>query len=238
MLGFLREVIAFPTVIFTVVLALACLYWGLALTGTASIDGLEGAAEAAEGLAEAAEGVTAAAEVGGGRAAVLEGPRLLGLGEVPVTISLTLLAFFGWLASFFGMRLVRSLHLPELVRRAPESATGTVVLVLAFAAGMAVTSIAIRPLRPLFRLVSAPSRASFVGKHCTISSGRVDESFGYADVDEIAANLRVDVRCRLPNALRSGSVAEIESWDAEREVYWVRPVGVLSEADGGRPEAR
>ena len=230
MLGFLSEAVAFPTVIFTVVLALACLYWVIALSGFASVDALDG-------LAEAAEGVTGTADLSGGRAAVAEGPRLLGLGEVPATISLTLLAFFGWLCSFFGMRLVSRLELPELVRRAPDSTTATAVLVLALAAGMAITSLAIRPLRPLFRLVGAPERASFVGQSCTITSGRVDEGFGYADVDEGAAGLRVDVRCRLPNPLKSGSLARLERWDAEREVYWVRPVDGPVNAEAGRAAA-
>jgi hypothetical protein len=223
-LGFLSELVAFPTVIFTVVLALACLYWAIALTGFVDIGALDGAADAVEGLTGAAEGATGAAEAGVERATVLEGPRLLGLGEVPMTISLTLLAFFGLLCSLFGMRLVSRLHLPELVRRAPESTTGIVVLVLAFAAGMVITSVAIKPLRPIFRLVAAPERVSFVGKSCTISSGRVDESFGYADVDEDAAGLRVEVRCPVPNPLKSGSLARLEKWDPEREVYWVGPV--------------
>lgn len=234
MLGILGEVVAFPTVIFTGMLGLALLYWAVALLGVVDLDLLDGAADAiggvadaAEGLSDAAEGVTGAARVGGGRSSVAQGPRLLGLGEVPMTISLTLLAGFGWLASFFGMRLVRGLELPEVVRDAPDSATGTAVLLLAFATGVAVTSVAIRPLRPVFRLVSAPSRASFVGKRCTIASGRVDETFGYADVDEDAANLRVEVRCRVPNALRAGSIARLESWDAEREVY-----RVVAEAPG------
>jgi len=224
MLGFLSELVAFPTVIFTVALGLACLYWAIALTGFVDIGGLDGAADAVESLAEAAEGATGTAEAGVERASMLEGPRLLGLGEVPMTISLTLLAFFGWICSFYGMRLVSRIHLPEVIRRAPESTTGVVVLVLACAAAMAITSVAIKPLRPIFRLVSAPERASFVGKRCTISSGRVDESFGFADVDEDAAGLRVDVRCPSPNPLRSGSLARLETWDAEREVYWVQPL--------------
>lgn len=230
MLGFFSEAVAFPTVIFTVVLALACLYWAIALFGFADLDALDGAVEAAEGI-------TGAADVGGGRAAVAEGPRLLGLGEVPMTISLTLLALFGWLCSFAGMRLASRIELPELLQRAPDSTTGLAVLVLALAAGMAITSLAIRPLRPLFRLVGAPERASFVGQSCTITSGRVDEGFGYADVDENAAGLRVDVRCRLPNPLKSGSLARLCRWDAEREVYWVRPVDGPESAEAGRAAA-
>jgi hypothetical protein len=226
-LGFLSEVVAFPTVIFTGVLALACLYWGIALFGLVDLGALDGAVEATEGI-------TGVADIGGGRAAVAEGPRLLGLGEVPMTISLTLLAFFGWIGSFFGMRLASKLSLPEWLKQAPDSTTGWVVLVLAGAGGVAVTSLAIRPLRPLFRLESAPVRASFLGSSCTVVSSRVDESFGYADVAEGGAGLRVDVRCRPPNPLRSGSVARLESWDAEREVYWVRPVEGPESAEAGR----
>lgn len=251
MLGFLSEAVAFPTVIFTVLLALALLYWAVALFGLADLDALEGAAEAIEGAADAlegaadaaegvAEGVTGAADLRGGRGAVAEGPRLLGLGEVPMTISMTLLAFFGWLASFFGMRLASEISLSDVLKVAvPVGLVGFLVLGLALAVGIALTSVAIRPLRPLFRLERAPPRASFVGRTCTVHSGRVDEGFGYADVEDGGAGLRIDVRCRTPNPLKSGSRASLERWDAEHEVYWVEPAegppSAGAEASGSEP---
>jgi hypothetical protein len=131
------------------------------------------------------------------------------------------------------MRLLARLELPEFVARAPESAPGLVVLVLASLGGVAITSVAIRPLRPLFRLVGAPERACFVGKSCRIASGRVDADFGYADVNEDAAGLRVDVRCQPPNPLARGSLARLDSWDAKREVYWIRPVEEPANAEAG-----
>lgn len=229
MLGILSEAVAFPTVIFTVLLALALLYWAVALLGLVDLGALEGAAQAIEGAADAlegaadtAEGVTGAAEIGGGRSAVAEGPRLLGLGEVPMTISMTLLSAFGWLASFFGMRL--GLGLSDVWKVAvPAVVVGIAVLGVALVAALALTGLAIRPLRPLFRIQRAPRRASFVGQTCTVHSARVDESFGYADLEGGGAGLRIDVRCPSPNPLKSGSRATLERWDADREVYWVKP---------------
>lgn len=226
---FLSEILAFPTVVFTGSLALAALYWAVAAVGGVGIDLLDSVSgDAVEG---ALDGLDADA---GGADGDAHGSALLGLSQVPLTISLSLLSLFGWLVSFFGMRFVKGVS-PTVGVGGPMlvGVVGIGVGIVAAAAGLGLTLIAIRPLRRVFDLVPARGRASFVGSSCTITSGRVDAGFGHADVPDGGSWMRVEVRCAEPNGLKSGDAALLDRWDAANDVYWVTPAAVPAQAEGG-----
>lgn len=101
---FVQTALSFPTVLFSFLLCLAMLYWCVAALGILEVDLLDIEADSAldsvqpEGLA---------------------GLLLrLGLNGVPVTLVLSLLFFFAWLASYFVELLLLS-HLPLGVLRYP-----------------------------------------------------------------------------------------------------------------------
>ncbi|WP_437521490.1 glycine zipper family protein [Sorangium sp. So ce726] len=259
--------LAFPAVIFTVALALALIYWLFVLLGAVDLDllggahgdaaphlgGLEGAAKgalegavkgslegaakgslegAAKGTADGADG----AEDAGSLLAALQ------LHRVPATVSLTLIAAFGWFTSALSTVLVEPLWLGSGL---PHWTLGAAVLAGSLVVAVLSTSLAVRPLGPLFVTRHAQSKKDLVGRVCVISTGRVDDRFGQATIDEGGASHILDVRCDTPGALRRGDRALLVSWDPDREVFSVEPLDALlgpppplAERGASRVEAR
>lgn len=248
--------LSFPTVIFTVVLALALIYWIFVVLGALDLDllggaegdvvpNLDGAAKGAlEGAAKGAlEGVTKGALEGATKGALegvagegaLEGAAgegaahggvgsllaALQLNRVPATVVLTLIAAFGWFTSALSTWAAEPLWTGWGL---PRWALGLAVLVAALTAALLLTSLTVRPLAPLFVTRHAKSKKDLVGRICVITTGRVDERFGQAELDEGGASGILDVRCDTPGALRRGDRAVLVSWDPIREVFGVEPL--------------
>ncbi len=240
----LNAAFTLPTAIWTVLLIPVALYWLTFLFGVLDLDildglfesfeaveGIDGALEGAvegtvegalegavdgavEGAAEgAAEGV---ADAGEGRGCL----AVLGLTGVPVAISGTILVVFAWLLSYGGMELVAAV--PDLAAAGALAATGVGVA----AAGLALggTSVAIRPLRKLFRLAPVTRRLDLVGRACRVKTLRIDGRFGQAAVEDNGAAILIQARCRKANELSRGDRALIYEYDARAEVFWVVPL--------------
>lgn len=223
---FLEIISSLPTVIFTVPLALSLLYWAFVLVGAADIDllgGADGALEAGgEGLAEgAAEGVADAAGEG---LAWLTGA--LKLRSAPVTVVGSLFSLSGWLISFFGSAWLDGGALPSWAK-------ASVVGVSAFVGALVATSLAVRPLAPIFEHATQRGGRHLVGKTCVIRSGRVNERSGQAEIDDGGAGVLVHVRAtRAENALKRGDEALVIDYDASNNVYLVEPMQELLGAGG------
>ncbi|HEY8429258.1 MAG TPA: glycine zipper family protein, partial [Sandaracinaceae bacterium] len=208
---FLATAFSPPTVVFTVLLGLALLYWLFVMLGALDLDLFEpgGALDAAEGASEGA--AEAAAEGGiGGLAGLLSALRLR---HAPVTVVLSLLSLFGWLGSYFGMR-----YLAPLVPFGSVLA-GLLVALGALAVALPLTSLVTRPLAPLFRTQRARGNADLVGKVVVIRTGRVDDKFGQATLEDGQAGLLLHVRCAAPDALQRGDRALILAWDEQRGAF-------------------
>lgn len=222
----LSAVLAFPTVVFTVLLGLVLLYWTIVLFGLLDMDILDpggGIESGVDGALDAtgAEGVDAGDADAGG---IARGLQALGLAQAPLTVSLSILIFFGWMGSFLGMRVARGL-VPAawFERRAIEMTLGIGIGFVAVLVGFYLTLLVLKPLRPVFALHNAPLRASFVGKLCTITSATVDARSGQAEIDDGGAGLRVGVRCFEGNDLGRGSMALLYDYDPRDEVFHVSP---------------
>jgi hypothetical protein len=237
MTGPLHALVTWPTIAFTVPLALAIAYWILALaTGLdveAGADSLEGAIESVlEGGAEsfseaAAEGCAAGALEGalddGAGLNWLAANGCLGLAVVPVTLVASVFVLIGWIACYSLSRL----SMAVLGNWASSGWFGLLTLFSASVIGLAGTSLAVRPLRPLFRSDDLPARQDLVGWFCTISTLRVDERFGQAEVDDGAAGLIVQVRCREANELSRGDRALIFGFSPGEQTYEVIPIDAV-----------
>jgi hypothetical protein len=225
---FFDQAFSMPTAAFSVLLVLVVLYWsvkllsGLDLFGT-WLEGAEGVAEGGLDAALDAEAVGEGSREGGhGRGWV----RLLGLGEVPVVLVLSLLIAFGWAFSLGGSVLASKLAI--------FAAGGAgVVLLVAFASlGLALlmTMVAVTPLRRLMRFVPATELRQLVGKTARVTTQRVDERFGQAEVADLTgAPILIQARARLPNGIRRGDLVRVGSYDARQETFLVAPV----QADAG-----
>lgn len=238
--GFLRTLLSYPAVPFTVLLGISFLYWLFVLLGVVAFDGdgaLEGGVKAAGdaltggvkaagdavtgGVKAAGEAVTGGSKVAGESMKPSGGDGLfsvLGFGKVPTTISGSLLVFFGWVFTMFG-----SSWLGADAGLLAKSG----VLFGSMALSLVSTSVAIRPLVKAFHSAPPARRHHFIGKVCEITSGRVDGTFGTATVGDGGAGLNLHVVCEKANGLKKGDKALIIGFDDSTETWEIEPMDWL-----------
>jgi len=231
----------FPTVVFTIVLGIVLVYWLFVLLGALDIDlfggdvdvdvsgaakgigdvltgGAKGGAEAfhADAGGDAHAGGDADADGGG----VWHG---LGLGDVPVTISVSLIVLIGWCGSLLAMHYVAG----------GAGWQRLVVLVIAIVIALPIAALLVRPLAPVFAVKEGKSNADYVGHGCTISTGSVDDNFGQATVEDGGTVLVIQVRCGERGKLARGDRALIIDFDPARQAYVVEPAADMLAASSG-----
>lgn len=236
-MDFLTTILGYPSVVFTVALAVALAYWLLVIVGALGIEilDLDGATEGAtEGLAHGvaegvtegvahgvteglADGVAEAATHGAVEAAAHgAGAGLLaffGVGRVPVTIILSVLFLSGWILTILGSRGLAVIGLGG------GWLFSTLLLGASIVVGAFFTAYAVRPLAPLFVVDRAVTHAELVGRVVTVLTGRVDERFGQATLIEAGADLILQVRCPAPNSLRRDAKAVLVAYDREHGTF-------------------
>lgn len=235
---FLDIVLSFPTIVFSVALALSCLYWVMVVLGGLDVEfldagdglvdgvldavdgGLDGALEGAEGAAEA--GLDASADAAAGFSPLVALAEVFRLGKVPLTVTFSVLSLWSWLIGFGLTWLYLQGYAPV-----PHVVFSVGTLVGSLAAATVLTNGSIRPLEPIFHLHGARLRKSMIGEVCEISTGRVDENFGQAVARVGGDDLLFPVRCDEPNRMRRGDTALIVSFDNAREAYVVEPMAAV-----------
>lgn len=229
MTEFLTAILAFPTAIFTILLGVVILYWLFVLLGALDIDLLgdahadgghdlpldghghgdahfDGHGHADHGHADHGHD---AHDGHGGLGGLIQA---LGLGGVPLTVMLSILILLAWSFCVMAMQLLGSSPV-WLV-----SAAALLSLVVA----VPLTSLLVRPLRRLFISLPAPRHRDLLGRVCTITTLRVDERYGQAEIEDGGAGLIVQVRSNGPAGLARGDRAII--FDYRDEVFLVAPV--------------
>ena len=217
----------FPTVAFTIALGIALVYWLFVLLGALDIDlfGHGGDVDvdvsgAAKGIGEAITGGAkgGAEALHGGHADLdadgdFDGGGIwsgLGLGAVPVTISVSIILLVCWSGSLLTMHYLID----------GSSIEGWFPALL------------VRPLAPVFALQEGKSNSDYVGHTCTVSTGRVDDGFGQATVEDGGTVLVIPVRCDQPGKLGRGDKALIIEFDPARQAYVVEPSADIIAAAG------
>jgi hypothetical protein len=245
MSSFLDAILAYPTVFFTVPLGVTMLYWLFVILGAVGVDILDGdvdlsagakaASGALEGGAKAAGGMLDVDLEAGAKAAggVAEGghdshadsslSEVLGFAGIPITVSGSFVIFFSWSLSLLANTPLK-VGLGELV---PGVLLSGGLALLSLVLGTLIASLAVRPLRPIFVVKSAPGRESLMGRVCTINSGSVTERFGHATFEDGGAGFILNVFCARSNELKRGDPALILGYDPARDVYEVEPVDWL-----------
>lgn len=231
----------FPTVVFTIVLGIVLVYWLFVLLGALDIDlfggdvdvDVSGAAKGvgdmltggAKGGAEAFH-ADAGGDVDAGGDADADGGGIwhgLGLGDVPVTISVSLIVMISWCASLLVMHYIAG----------TAGWQRAVVLVIAIILALPIAALLVRPLAPVFAVKEAKSNNDYVGHGCTITTGSVDDRFGQATVEDGGTVLVIQVRCEQPGKLARGDKALIIEFDQARQAYIVEPsADMLPVSDG------
>ncbi|MCP3142023.1 hypothetical protein [Pyxidicoccus xibeiensis] len=194
---------------------------------------LEGGGKALGGAIEGGGKALGGAMEGGGKAlgahdhdAHVDGGILsaLGFAGIPLTVSVSLVAFISWFLSVMSAQPVHAALGPVL----PSWLISGVLGLLCFMVGTAAAGFAVRPLRPVFVAKKAPGRDSLMGRVCTISSGDVTGRFGHATFEDGEAGFILNVVCAKQNTLKRGDPALILGYDPERGVYDVEPVDFLA----------
>lgn len=200
-----------------------------------ALDGaLDAGAEAVDGAldagAEAADALDAGLDVAEGAAHSVTGPlkalvglmTALNLTSVPLTVSFSFMALFGWVLSYFGMAYAA----PALSLSPALLATG--VALSAFLLGTGLTSLAVKPIAPLFHTDLARDNRSLIGLSAEITTGRVDAGFGQAEVSEGGDHMLIQVRCDHASGLSKGDQALIIGFDRKREAFVVERLSALN----------
>jgi hypothetical protein len=194
---FLQTALTFPTVVYSVLLAVSAAYWLLAATGLGdgdAIDALTG------GDGDAGEPGAAAAML-----------SWLGLAGVPLMVVVTTLSFLAWIGTYFMQLLVLG-GLPEGMRTI--AGIGTMVAMLIPAVGA--TSVALRPVARGLARLAPRADSSLVGQAGIVVTPTLTSDYGQASVDDGGAGLILQVRHDDPNALRRGDrVVLVEYLEAQ-----------------------
>ena len=205
---FISVVFGFPTLLYSVLLAVVLVYWLAAIVGLVDfgesdidVDIAEHADVSVDDLGTIASYVVA-----------------FGLSGVPFSIVVTLLVVVGWaLSTFAGIWLLS--WVPTLPL---QIVAGLVVLALCAALSLVITARLVRPLRGVFVTRYGTDSASLVGQSCRILTGVVDEKQGRAEVAQRGAGINIRVWAPSPNTLRRGSTALILEYDAAAHRYLVQ----------------
>jgi hypothetical protein len=205
----------FPTVVFTIALGIALVYWLFVLLGALDLDLLGGGHHDLD--------LGGGHEVGGGGdaggdadAGDVDGGGVwhsLGLGAVPITISVSMIVLVCWCASLLSTTYI-----------AGDSSWIRIILFpLVIIVAFPVASLLVRPLAPVFKIREGKFNADYVGSLCTITTNSVDAGFGFANIEDGHSLVQIAVRCDKPGKLARGDKALIIEFDPERRTFVVEP---------------
>jgi len=208
---FLQIALSFPTLVFSVLLAVAVVYWLLAVMGLFNLE-----------VPLMPEGE--ASEIGG-IPALLARLRLDG---VPLPLILSVLSLLAWLGCYFtDYFLLR--HLPADTLRWLFGA-GTVIG--AFVVATPLTGLILAPLRGLFAKLPAVDSVSLLGRVAIVRSPEVTLAQGQAEVDDGGAGLILHVRAE-PGQFRRGDRVVLVDYLAAQNAY--RVIADRAAASGSVP---
>lgn len=197
---FLQTALTFPTVVYSVLLAVCGVYWLLAATGLADSDPGD--------VLSGGDGDAA------GTAAMLS---KLGLGGVPLMVSATVFTIVAWLGTYF-VQLLALPHVPEGTRTVAAVAVMLGMLVPASLA----TAVLLRPVGRRLARREAAAAPSLLGQTGVVITPSLSGEYGQASIDDGGAGLILQVRHDAPNALQRGDrivlIEYIEGQNAYRVV--------------------
>ncbi|MFT5430412.1 MAG: hypothetical protein ACI9OJ_001086 [Myxococcota bacterium] len=221
---FLSAFLAFPTVIFSILLVLVMVYWLFVFMGALDIEvfdfhhdtDVDLGGDAGVDLGTGAIDVHHdAGTLGSGLASILSS---FGLTGVPLMISMSFLVLYAW-----AVCLVATLILPGSYTGTVAVLVGVGMFVVASFVALPLASVSVRPFRHIFKVHHAIRRHTLVGRTCRVTTQHVDEGFGQAEIDERGATLLVQVRCKQSYGFGKDSEVLIFDYDADDEVFFVAP---------------
>lgn len=233
---FLQIILSLPTLLYTILLGVALLYWLFVILGALDLDIFDLDGDLDVDVHVGGEGLhvdthidapSADAEAQGEVNALVRLLGALGWTGVPITITLSVFFLFNWVLNYIGEW--------SLGQYGPLAEVAVFVASLVVSAP--VTSLCVRPLRDMFRVKRRVGGDNLIGQTVKIMSSEVTDRMGNARLDDGAIRQELSVRADVPNGLARGMEALIIGYDDERHVYFVEPMGVVFMTTPARRDA-
>ncbi len=213
---FYQTISSFPTVVFSFLLLLSVLFWLAAILGVVDIDIIDVSA-AAQGDSLHTDGLT---NLGG----LLMKLRLDG---VPFTVSLSIIAFFGWLISYYSIYFTAP-HMPDA--GIISFAWKLVIFLFASYLSALITAACIKPLKPFFKEITKEhSTENFIGRDAIVRTSTLNTKFGEVSVEDGGAGLILKARTDEDHGLSRGDKVVLFEYIESENIYKVLPKSVFEE---------
>jgi hypothetical protein len=208
---FIDVIAAFPTAIFTFVLAVAVLYWCCAMFGFIDIDVLDvdvpdldahmALNDHHHGFGESFAGLLMRA----------------GLNGVPVTVVISLVALIGWLLTYYPSYFFYHYFGHNWL----HFIVGIPTFLMALYVAVMLTAILIKPLRLLFAKAEQQTQKQLLGQVAIVRSQRVDAVFGEASFNDGGAGLILKICSRGDQCFQCGDRVVLLEYLAAENRYRV-----------------
>ncbi len=195
---FLANILAFPTIIFSILLSVAVLYWLISLTGLLGADHHQDGDASDSWL-----------DLGGLMTS-------LGLKGVSLPLLITLVLLWAWLTTY-SIQVLFAQWLTGLL----GVVVGCVLIPVALLLGLVLSALLVRPFHSLLAESQQPTQTRILGCVCSVTSPLVDQHNGRAEAHLDGAHLILQIRSNTP--LTRGSRAVFVDYIAEKNLYWVVP---------------
>ena len=215
---FYQNIASFPTLFFTLLLALTTLYWLSAVLGVVDLDILD--IDIPEGDLEINGDLNN--DTGTGANAVAGLLLKLGLNGVPLTVSLSFLSLFGWLICYFAVHFI----FPFIPDGILEYIVGLPILFGSLYISILITAQIIKPLKPFFANMYKNSIKNVLGQTAIVRSLRLDASFGEVLLADGGAGLIFKARTHGDETFKKGDRVVLLEYLKDQHAY-----RVISETD-------
>ncbi len=208
---FYQNISSFPTVFFTFFLLLSIFFWAVAVLGLVDIDILDVDLPNTEGSFELGE-------LSNANPNVLAGLLMkFGLQGVPVTVIITSISLIGWIISYYSVHYVVNL-VPDGIL---HFLVGIPVLLVALLIATLMTSVIIKPIRPLFKKAQQETVKHVLGKTAIVRTSKVDHEFGEVILEDGGAGLIFKVRACGDEVFKKGDKVVLLEYLKEEHLYRV-----------------
>jgi len=140
----------------------------------------------------------------------------LNVGQVPLTLVLSVLALCLWLGSMISNRYFTGGSIP----------LATVALLPNFVVAVVATRYVTLPFRPIFRAINRDRNEGVVvlGQRCIVTTSEATPEFGQAEIKTDGAPLLLNVRTLNDTSLSRGETAVVVRVDKDRSLYFITPL--------------
>jgi hypothetical protein len=176
---FLNTALTFPTVVFSVLLIIVILFWLITIVGLADIDMFEADVEL---------------ETQANTASTLGIFNNLGLSEVPLTVSASIIIMTAWLISIYS----QAWFLAEFKSHSLYYVFGALIILACSIISLPISALITKPLRRFFTSKQTANKHDFIGLECTIATSKVTQTFGQARVTLQGAEQLIEIRVQDP----------------------------------------